>query len=499
MLLPRLTPRFRPIFAAQVVVVTALLAAELRAQACDTIVSRTGLAQLSGRQIDSIKIIPSPPSRLPGIASRLSGIHVTTREGVIRRDLLFAEGQPIDAARVAESLRRLRHRGYLADAEVDGVSCPERTGVELIVRTRDRWTTKPSLGVQATSSSAGIQEDDLFGSGNSGSISFALREGKAGVAGGYESFWFLGQSLAAKFRGALYPDGNDLRARFRNQQHSVYDEWRTELILSQYIRQSTETPDKDFQSFHRQTALALVGKKIGQTSTHVDQLLFGADAERATLNAPDRAPVVGPHLVKRDYAGLKVGFARQAAAFDTLTWLIEKQILIDVPIGFEWEGLVGAGRERINNRGAIFLNGWTGRMWPHGTQSLSQLDLWGSGYHVAGRGNWDDASARGAYSTYKRTMPGIFSLHVVAEKLVNPDPMYERSRTWTFHRTRCSASTGLPKRHTRRPWSRRRTCGTLATPLVSTAKSSRPGRCAESRRSRSPITSLWSSSARGSG
>src|SRR6478672_6093462 len=116
------------------------------------------------------------------------------------------------------------------------------------------------------------------------------------------------------------------------------------MILSQYTRESKENPDKDFQSFHRQTGLALIGKKIGATPLHVDQFLFGADGERATLNAPDRAPVVGPHLVKRDYAGLKIGLARQAAAFDTLTWLIEKQILIDIPIGFEWEGLAGAGR-----------------------------------------------------------------------------------------------------------------------------------------------------------
>jgi hypothetical protein len=126
--------------------------------------------------------------------------------------------------------------------------------------------------------------------------------------------------------------------------------------------------------------------------------------------------------VKRDYAGLKLGFARQAAAFDTLTWLIEKQILVDVPIGFEWEGLAGAGREKISGRPAIFLNGWTGRMWKHDSQSLSQLDLWGSGYHISSRHNWDDASVRGAYSTYTRTRHGVLSAHLLAEKLVNPDP-----------------------------------------------------------------------------
>jgi hypothetical protein len=377
---------------------------------------------MTTREINSVTVVTEPPTPLPGMASRLSGIHVTTHEGVIRRDLLFSAGQPLDTARVGESLRRLRHRQYLADAQVEGLSCPGRESVDLVVRTRDRWTTKPSLSVQSTSSYVGIQEDNLFGTGSSGSLSLALREGRAGVSGGYESFWFLGHSLSAKFRGALYPDGNELRARFRNQQHTVYDRWRSELILSEYVRESKDNPTKDFQSFRRQTALGLIGRQIHATPIHVDQLLFGADAERATLNAPDRAPVVGPRQVKRDYAGLKLGFARQAAAFDTLTWLIEKQILVDVPIGFEWEGLAGAGREKISGRPAIFLNGWTGRMWKHDSQSLSQLDLWGSGYHISSRHNWDDASVRGAYSTYTRTRHGVLSAHLLAEKLVNPDP-----------------------------------------------------------------------------
>lgn len=394
----------------------------LAGQACDTIVSRTGIAELSGRRIDSITIVTAAPARLPGLASHLSGIHVTTRPGVVRRDLLVVPGEKIDTTKVAESLRRLRHRGYLADARVEGVACPGKESVNLIVRTRDRWTTKPSLSVQSTSSYVGIQEDDLLGTGSSGSLSFALREGKAGAAAGYESFWFLGQSLAAKLRGAVYPDGNDFRARFRNQQRRVSDKWRSEFILSSYVRDSKETPDKEFQSFHRQTVLALGGRRIGATQFHVDQFLFGADAERATLNAPDRAPVVGPHLVKREYIGVKAGFARQAAAFDTLTWLIQRQILVDVPIGFEWEGLAGVGRDNVSGRAAVFLSGWTGRMWEHGPQALSQIDLWGSGYHLGRRRNWDDASIRGAFSTYERTASGVFSTHVVAEKLVNPDP-----------------------------------------------------------------------------
>lgn len=397
-------------------------ALDAHAQQCETIVSRTGLAELAGREINSVTVATAPPARLPGIIGRLSGIHVTTRASVVRRDLLFAPGGTIDTSRVAETLRRLRHRSYLAEAQVEGVACPNRPSVDLLVRTRDRWTTKPSLSVQSTSSFAGIQEDDLFGSGNSGSLLFALREGKPGAAAGYESLLLFGLPIAGKFRGAIYPDGNDFRARLRNHEHSLFDLWRDELILSGYVRDSKDNPDKAFQSFHRQTAFAVAGRRFGDATSHVDRFLFGADAERAQLNAPDRAPVVGPHLVKRDYRGVKIGLSRQAAVFDTLSWLIEKQILVDVPRGFEWEALGGVGREGIARKPATFLNGWVGRMWEHNPDVLSQLDLWGSGYRVAGRQNWDDASVRAAYSNYKRASYGVWSAHILAEKLVNPDP-----------------------------------------------------------------------------
>jgi hypothetical protein len=61
-------------------------------------------------------------------------------------------------------------------------------------------------------------------------------------------------------------------------------------------------------------------------------------------------------------------------------------------------------------------------MWERGLESLSQLDLWGSGYRESRRRNWDDASVRGAFSTYDNTLVGVRSFHLVAEKLVNPDP-----------------------------------------------------------------------------
>ncbi len=394
----------------------------LRSQVCDTIVSRTTLSDLSGAAINSVSIKTLPPVSLPSAARLLGNLHVTTRLDVIRHDLLFIADSTVDTVRIGESLRRLRHRPYIADAFIEGFRCASTPGVDLLVTTRDKWTTKPSLSVQSNSSLVGIQEDNLFGSGASVSFSAALREGRLGGAIGYQDFWLFHTTLSAKLRAALYPDGNDFRLRLRTAEESIRDKWRREIIVGQYQRDTRDNPVKAFQSFHRRNAILTVARRLHATPTRVDALLFGADVEKAALTVPDNAPVVGPRLVNRDYIGGKAGVSRRSAAFDTLTWLVDKQIIVDVPINAEWDGLAGLGKERISGRRALFLNGWAGRMWVPDGSHLLQLDFWGSGYRLEHRGNWDAGSLRAAFSSYRKTGRGVRAFHLAAEQLVNPDP-----------------------------------------------------------------------------
>lgn len=80
--------------------------------------------------------------RLPwlplGLVNRL---HVTTREGVIRRELLFEPGTPLDPETLDESERKLRSTGFFADATILPVFV-SRDSVDVVVRTREIWTTE---------------------------------------------------------------------------------------------------------------------------------------------------------------------------------------------------------------------------------------------------------------------------------------------------------------------------------------------------------------------
>ena len=74
------------------------------------------------------------------LAKATNGLHVVTRERVVRRELLIQEGEPYDSALAAESARNLRKLGIFREVMVDSVASD--TGLQMRVATHDSWTTQ---------------------------------------------------------------------------------------------------------------------------------------------------------------------------------------------------------------------------------------------------------------------------------------------------------------------------------------------------------------------
>lgn len=399
------------------------------AQGCDTVTSRTTAASLAGDRIRSLTITPDGPTVLPGAGHALSHLHATTRPGTIRRDLRLAAGDTVDTVAVGETMRRLRLRPYLASAEIVGVRCGGSRDVDLRVVTSDRWSLTPSFGAAANSSYGGVEERNVLGSGRAASISVASRQGKMGGAVGYGDPYLFNLPIAARVRMAHYSDGGEFRGRFRNAEQSPLDRWRAQFTIAQYRQDVGKISTFDglpiliSQAFHREGAFLLFGRRIGEPSrSSVNSVLFGAEFERASLNAPDNALTVGPKLVERRYHGPTIGLARRAIAFDTVSWLGDRQLLVDVPLGLEMEGTASEGREDVARARAAFGSIWAGRMWLPAPMRLVSLDFWASGYHVQHRNNFDAASTRGLLSYFARRGSVLYTVRGGAEKLVNPDP-----------------------------------------------------------------------------
>lgn len=94
-----------------------------------------------------------------------NAMHVRTRPGVVRRELLQGVGEPYDSLRAAETARNLRALGVFRRVLVDTVRSAD--GVTLRVITRDGWSIRPqgSLSTAAgqTSWSVGVREDNFAG------------------------------------------------------------------------------------------------------------------------------------------------------------------------------------------------------------------------------------------------------------------------------------------------------------------------------------------------
>ena len=404
---------------------------------CDTILSRTTASELSGLRVNSVTVRSLPPATLPGIAGKLvSHLHRTTRPATILRDFPIAAGDTVDTLVVGESMRKLRQRPYLADAYLIGTRCADSNAVDVTIVSLDKWSLNPSFAAQAGSSYGGVEERNLLGTGRGANLSLATREGRLGGALGYTDPLLLNLPLYLRLRLAKYGDGDEVRARFRNAEQSIKDKWRYQLAISRYRRDTHK--EQAFggssvlvdQAFHREGAFLLVGRRIGEVGASANFFLFGFESERASLNAPDNTFTVGPKLVERRYHGPTVGFARRAAAFDTVGWLAERQILVDVPLGVELEGTISGGREDVARHAAAFGSVWLGKMWIPGIERLASLDFWSSGYRIGSRNNFDAASSRALLSYYTRRNGALYSLHVAAEKLVNPDPDVKALQTF---------------------------------------------------------------------
>ena len=122
-------------------------------------------------QIDTVDIFDKgDPRENSGLYRLADLLHIRTRDGAIRAQLLFASGDPYVARKLAETERNLRLLPFLHDAHVVPVRLHDGL-VDVRVVTYDVWTLSPgvSFGRSGGTNSTGIdiQDENLLGWGKS--------------------------------------------------------------------------------------------------------------------------------------------------------------------------------------------------------------------------------------------------------------------------------------------------------------------------------------------
>ena len=109
--------------------------------------------------------IPEEDRKLYRLANNL---HVRTRPKIIRRQLLFKEGDIFQQRLLDESERILRSNSYLRDASIVPVRIHDGK-VDILVRTDDVWTLDPRLSIGrsggANNYTVGVKDANFLGTG----------------------------------------------------------------------------------------------------------------------------------------------------------------------------------------------------------------------------------------------------------------------------------------------------------------------------------------------
>jgi hypothetical protein len=162
---------------------------------------------------DEINFTPVQP-----IFDLAEHLHIRTREGFIRSELLFREGDLFDSDRIAETERNLRRYRFVGRVKIERKQRPDGD-VDLVVRLQDQWSATPSVyfkgGGGRSTAAVGFHESNFLGSGKE----FDFSAGR-----GYRLNYFkarftdpqlFGRRYRLDLRTTKLPSGSDVSADFQ--------------------------------------------------------------------------------------------------------------------------------------------------------------------------------------------------------------------------------------------------------------------------------------------
>lgn len=280
-----------------------------------------------------------------GFYEVLNVLAIPTNEALVRRFLLFREGDPYDEHLVRESERNLRALDFLKSASVTP-SVPHDGVIDIAVETQDAFTTD----LNADFSNDGgrslydvdISQKNLLGRGIAADLRTAmLRERRTNSIELLDPAAF-GRYFSADLLLAKSSDGHEIRVTagrplVSHRLHATEEFSFDDLTRNEWLYRDGAVSDKFAQQHRAWTAMhgfVLQGRPALTT-----RLLTGIDLSRDTFR-----PIIGLPPVHRDFRFVEVGFDASSLLFATLNHVDYGLKDEDFAIGYH--GNVIAGRSR---------------------------------------------------------------------------------------------------------------------------------------------------------
>lgn len=211
------------------------------------LVSSWGFAEDDTRRpiIDEIEIVVEDVFEDGGVtppfwAYRMANdLHVKTREHVVRRELLFAEGEPMDEEALAQTERNLRALPFLRRARVEAIPLGEQR-VRVRVTASDSWSTHPEIRLAKVGNEwiwgVGLRERNLLGYGKQLAVLHDSGLDRDETFVSYGDPRFLGSRFATGVLLSDASDGHRVRFSLVRPFFAIDTPWSLRFVLEDFDR-----------------------------------------------------------------------------------------------------------------------------------------------------------------------------------------------------------------------------------------------------------------------
>jgi hypothetical protein len=268
-------------------------------------------------------------------------LRFTTRDSVIRRFLLFREGEPYNTTRIEESERNLRALPFIKNASIT-VYPPRNGAVDVEVITQDAWTTEPGINIGGkggtTTWGIDLKEKDFLGTGRQIALAYDKGSERTVRLAEYRDPYLLGNYWNGLLRYADNSDGSEQTIQIVRPFYSFVTPWATDIVLDN-LRQNERIYEDGraisvFRQKHRE-ALLDYGRAIVASDQEAQRLTAGFHLIHDRF-APEGVALQPILPDERDFRYLFVRFEMDQNDFLKLNYVNRDIRFEDFDLGFNF-------------------------------------------------------------------------------------------------------------------------------------------------------------------
>jgi hypothetical protein len=194
-------------------------------------------------------------------------LHIETKEDVIRRELLFRAGEPLDPEALAQTERNLRALPFIREVRIETLPHDDNGGTRVLVVVSDSWSTKPQGKVTKVGNEwlwgLGISEENLLGRGKQLAAGYDVNLDREETYVFYRDPRLLSSRVALTALGSSASDGHYASLAATRPFYSLDTLWSVHSGAEDYDRLDPlyEDGEEVAELRHLRTAFELSGAR----------------------------------------------------------------------------------------------------------------------------------------------------------------------------------------------------------------------------------------------